>query len=126
MWFMKDEGMQMINSFVSRGQTIVSKMERKQPNNFNFIKRHGSYQMRHWFVYEKRDAMDCVRSESRDVCVICSTSFGCTVMWESGWLRDCGSSWGRNSREIRGRNGNGGDGAGFIYCLPLLSHRWGK
>lgn len=67
---MKDEGMQMINSFVSRGQTIVSKMERKQPNNFNFIKRHGSYQMRHWFVYEKRDAKDCVRSESRDVCYL--------------------------------------------------------
>ena len=102
----------MINSFVSRGQTIVSKMERKQPNNFNFIKRHGSYQMRHWFVYEKRDAMDCVRSESRDVCVICSTSFGCTVMWDQNGCEIAGLVEGGTHGKFAGRNGK------------LAGHRW--
>lgn len=38
----EEEGMQMIKSYVSRGQIIVFKVERKQPNNFNCIKSHGS------------------------------------------------------------------------------------
>lgn len=101
-----EEGMQNIKSFKSRGQTSVSGMERKQPNNLNFIKSHGSYQMRHWFVYEKRDAMDCVRNESRDVWVICSTAFGCTVMRDQEGCEIAAVIGSGISGKFAGRNGN--------------------